>query len=119
MENVIVDLDALAPAYGTIVLDGKEIKVRQPTMDEMVKLSKYFAGGPSDTITPEMEQHIIDLFVQIIPELEGRDLGVGQRLALFDLLNKMVKPEAIAKQADIAVPVEGENPKEIKESIPT
>lgn len=92
----VLDLDALVPKPGMVKYQGKEIEVKPPTTEQILKMSalgKRLEEGAEDSeklvpLIGEMEAMIKEL----IPELAEAELTPPQLLGLGTLINRMAMP---------------------------
>ncbi len=97
-ERITTDLDALEPQPGELVLGGKTIPVTPPTTRQLLNLGRLFirlAGAETDEQIDEILDQIDTDFIELIPQLKGKNLSVGQYRAILDTMNQMSVPPDI------------------------
>jgi len=101
MNEEILDLDALVPEPKKVRFGGEIITVNPPKMGElmaMVKFAKKMEGDNTGTLDYEpIVEEMKAILVRVIPELEGKDLSIGQILALETLLSQMATPQQVSE----------------------
>lgn len=100
-----LDLDTLVKPSKVIKLGGEPITINPPQLEELLKLSKL--GGAiqkrqsgekmSEEEAVEAINNLRAAFVDLIPELKGKQLNVEQLLALLDLVVAMAMPSDVSE----------------------
>ena len=103
MPEEILDLDVLVPESKKIKFGGEILTVNPPKMGElmlMFKLGKKMQDAdPKTTDYEPLMEEVKTVLVRIIPELAGKDLNVGQIIALSTLISDMATPKQVGEVA--------------------
>ena len=102
-DDIILDLDALAPPKVQLKFGGKTVNIEAPDLPDYAKiiaLSEKMKTGKEDfaTLTVIYEE-MATLIKSLIPELKETKLNFAQISSLFKLLSEIGAPsdKAIAK----------------------
>ena len=102
MSNIDLDLDALAGKSSTIKIGGKTLEIMPPSVEKLFSLQSL-AGkmqNGEDGLDSALTE-FKDIFIGLVPEIEGMDLNLNQYIALLEfLIDKSVPSDAKALEAE-------------------
>ena len=98
--SIVLDLDALAPRPGEMVLGGEKIKFAPPSTRQLMKLAVLFinfgkAEGEEEVF--EAIEAIEKGFEEVVPDLKDKTISMTQYRAILDKMNEASVPPDIAE----------------------
>lgn len=97
MSDEVLDLDAIAPEPKKVKFQNEIINVNAPKMSDIFAIGKASqkldidANNDVDAAMAELQAAL----TKVIPDLEGKTLGVAQLIALATLVSKMSTPQTL------------------------
>lgn len=97
--NIDLDLDALKGAPKMVKLNGEQLEVYPPTLDEILQLQALgtrIMNTPKEEMTNEKSLEAIEQFrttlTELIPSVAGKRINIQQMLALMKFAAELAIP---------------------------